>query len=151
MAPTGRFLVPLPPPLDKRRGGSLSRGRAQGVRLGVLYRQREDGKRCEEGNHREGPPTVNSTRSEAVQRRHSVCASTFQKYLPRGTSLTELTSATAVSEVSNVQSTAPSASYSLRRYRAARGKLDQTNLFTRARSEERRVGKECRSRWSPYH
>ena len=25
-------------------------------------------------------------------------------------------------------------------------------LFTRAeRSEERRVGKECRSRWSPYH
>ena len=27
------------------------------------------------------------------------------------------------------------------------------NLFTRilSRSEERRVGKECRSRWSPYH
>ena len=24
-------------------------------------------------------------------------------------------------------------------------------LFFRARSEERRVGKECRSRWSPYH
>ena len=24
-------------------------------------------------------------------------------------------------------------------------------LFTAARSEERRVGKECRSRWSPYH
>src|SRR2546429_2808287 len=23
--------------------------------------------------------------------------------------------------------------------------------FLRARSEERRVGKECRSRWSPYH
>ena len=23
--------------------------------------------------------------------------------------------------------------------------------FTRVRSEERRVGKECRSRWSPYH
>ena len=23
--------------------------------------------------------------------------------------------------------------------------------FTAARSEERRVGKECRSRWSPYH
>ena len=22
---------------------------------------------------------------------------------------------------------------------------------TRSRSEERRVGKECRSRWSPYH
>ena len=29
---------------------------------------------------------------------------------------------------------------------------DQGPLFTRAdRSEERRVGKECRSRWSPYH
>ena len=24
-------------------------------------------------------------------------------------------------------------------------------LFTEGRSEERRVGKECRSRWSPYH
>jgi len=23
--------------------------------------------------------------------------------------------------------------------------------YTHARSEERRVGKECRSRWSPYH
>src|SRR3712207_8996451 len=29
----------------------------------------------------------------------------------------------------------------------------QSNISTRmiARSEERRVGKECRSRWSPYH
>src|SRR2546430_5247891 len=25
------------------------------------------------------------------------------------------------------------------------------SAFRRARSEERRVGKECRSRWSPYH
>ena len=25
------------------------------------------------------------------------------------------------------------------------------DAFQRARSEERRVGKECRSRWSPYH
>ena len=24
-------------------------------------------------------------------------------------------------------------------------------LVTKSRSEERRVGKECRSRWSPYH
>ena len=26
-----------------------------------------------------------------------------------------------------------------------------TDLTHTARSEERRVGKECRSRWSPYH
>ena len=26
-----------------------------------------------------------------------------------------------------------------------------SSLFFYARSEERRVGKECRSRWSPYH
>ena len=26
-----------------------------------------------------------------------------------------------------------------------------TDLQTMVRSEERRVGKECRSRWSPYH
>ena len=29
------------------------------------------------------------------------------------------------------------------------GKLKE--YFNIARSEERRVGKECRSRWSPYH
>ena len=27
----------------------------------------------------------------------------------------------------------------------------QGELFKQFRSEERRVGKECRSRWSPYH
>ena len=28
---------------------------------------------------------------------------------------------------------------------------DESNETLTARSEERRVGKECRSRWSPYH
>ena len=28
---------------------------------------------------------------------------------------------------------------------------DYRQTFTTTRSEERRVGKECRSRWSPYH
>ena len=28
---------------------------------------------------------------------------------------------------------------------------DDTTLMAESRSEERRVGKECRSRWSPYH
>ena len=30
-------------------------------------------------------------------------------------------------------------------------KGDNQKYFDLARSEERRVGKECRSRWSPYH
>ena len=30
-------------------------------------------------------------------------------------------------------------------------KGESQTLFERLRSEERRVGKECRSRWSPYH
>ena len=30
-------------------------------------------------------------------------------------------------------------------------KVDRAYLLTTTRSEERRVGKECRSRWSPYH
>ena len=30
-------------------------------------------------------------------------------------------------------------------------KVKDTVLITTTRSEERRVGKECRSRWSPYH
>ena len=29
--------------------------------------------------------------------------------------------------------------------------LEEMGLETITRSEERRVGKECRSRWSPYH
>jgi len=32
-----------------------------------------------------------------------------------------------------------------------RGVVRDIEETTRARSEERRVGKECRSRWSPYH
>mgnify|MGYP000094090689 CR=1 FL=1 len=28
---------------------------------------------------------------------------------------------------------------------------EMANIFAQIRSEERRVGKECRSRWSPYH
>ena len=31
------------------------------------------------------------------------------------------------------------------------GLVEKKNLLTKSRSEERRVGKECRSRWSPYH
>jgi len=34
---------------------------------------------------------------------------------------------------------------------AAPGEAVAANLLRRDRSEERRVGKECRSRWSPYH
>src|SRR3989475_4642669 len=33
----------------------------------------------------------------------------------------------------------------------APGTTGGASLFDEARSEERRVGKECRSRWSPYH
>src|SRR5574341_2084735 len=35
------------------------------------------------------------------------------------------------------------------RFRLAAGRIDR--VLVGARSEERRVGKECRSRWSPYH
>ena len=31
------------------------------------------------------------------------------------------------------------------------GDMDKAIELLRTRSEERRVGKECRSRWSPYH
>ena len=31
------------------------------------------------------------------------------------------------------------------------GQSDVLQNYLKARSEERRVGKECRSRWSPYH
>ena len=34
---------------------------------------------------------------------------------------------------------------------AERGFVEEKELEAFARSEERRVGKECRSRWSPYH
>src|SRR5256885_16414291 len=38
-----------------------------------------------------------------------------------------------------------------RRQRAGGGHVIETEKISHARSEERRVGKECRSRWSPYH
>src|ERR1043166_10129712 len=34
---------------------------------------------------------------------------------------------------------------------SVRGRPAQTWVYLRYRSEERRVGNECRSRWSPYH
>src|SRR2546427_6979155 len=37
------------------------------------------------------------------------------------------------------------------RERAGHGGEMYTREMSRERSEERRVGKECRSRWSPYH
>src|SRR2546421_3412862 len=36
-------------------------------------------------------------------------------------------------------------------YDVASGQQEAFSLESSARSEERRVGKECRSRWSPYH
>ena len=36
-------------------------------------------------------------------------------------------------------------------YIARRAGIDPEDLVATSRSEERRVGKECRSRWSPYH
>ena len=36
-------------------------------------------------------------------------------------------------------------------YRGARSKQYRVAKQSVMRSEERRVGKECRSRWSPYH
>src|SRR2546421_11397201 len=38
-----------------------------------------------------------------------------------------------------------------KRFRAVGQAGVLVNVFVRSRSEERRVGKECRSRWSPYH
>src|SRR2546429_9920234 len=39
----------------------------------------------------------------------------------------------------------------LSRCSTVRKKLNRASFTAVARSEERRVGKECRSRWSPYH
>src|SRR5690348_17882299 len=36
-------------------------------------------------------------------------------------------------------------------YSSMWGLMDITVVLIKVRSEERRVGKECRSRWSPYH
>ena len=41
--------------------------------------------------------------------------------------------------------------YRVKLFRLRRNKFPQNQSKTKMRSEERRVGKECRSRWSPYH
>src|SRR3712207_9086561 len=38
-----------------------------------------------------------------------------------------------------------------REAKGIRSRLDKLEIMEDGRSEERRVGKECRSRWSPYH
>ena len=45
----------------------------------------------------------------------------------------------------------PATSYEDSRLRIVMSKSHQTDADKNLRSEERRVGKECRSRWSPYH
>src|SRR5256885_2616352 len=45
----------------------------------------------------------------------------------------------------------PGAEHSFLAVRLARPLRIEMIFITRQRSEERRVGKECRSRWSPYH
>ena len=39
----------------------------------------------------------------------------------------------------------------LKEYKEVEGSGETVTVFDKRRSEERRVGKECRSRWSPYH
>ena len=39
----------------------------------------------------------------------------------------------------------------VRRWQSLRIAVSALNFTPQFRSEERRVGKECRSRWSPYH
>ena len=46
---------------------------------------------------------------------------------------------------------APMAGYTDRAMRLVCHKYGAEYSVTEMRSEERRVGKECRSRWSPYH
>ena len=41
--------------------------------------------------------------------------------------------------------------YSKNTFFSAQALHEDINKNIRSRSEERRVGKECRSRWSPYH
>src|SRR2546426_494691 len=136
-----RGIVPLPHAPDEHGIGSVSR---EGAHLGHVLRglrdQDEDGARRGEGAHRDGSTSRNSTRSEEAHRFHSVCASTFQKYVTRDESPTESGSAATVSAVSTVHRTAPSLSYSLKRYRSARGTLDQTSRSTRGTDARGAIG-----------
>ena len=62
--------------------------------------------------------------------------------------------ATTVSTTMDVTLTLPRAALSVAgvtRHIAGRDVVNQVSFDVADRSEERRVGKECRSRWSPYH
>src|SRR5256885_4953923 len=51
----------------------------------------------------------------------------------------------------NLLSTCAAGAWVVRRQHAANSPLPLSGKPDPGRSEERRVGKECRSRWSPYH
>src|SRR5476649_2438336 len=76
-------------------------------------------------------------------------AANFEK-----STLTEIVEARAsVGQVKIDPSQAPTDPAQLQKYEQAQGALGNalSRLLVVSRSEERRVGKECRSRWSPYH
>ena len=54
-------------------------------------------------------------------------------------------------ELINMSSSADSDINFVSRTSQNNGVIAKVNKYNNVRSEERRVGKECRSRWSPYH
>ena len=53
--------------------------------------------------------------------------------------------------IANREATKTAATISAIKSQGAAGRLPKGVIASNIRSEERRVGKECRSRWSPYH
>src|SRR5258708_39125696 len=73
-------------------------------------------------------------------------ATMAQHQVERLTTLLSLTTAQA-SQATTIFTNAATAAAALQTTLSA----DRSSLQAAIRSEERRVGKECRSRWSPYH
>src|SRR2546426_4064911 len=123
--------------------GSLSRGPPQKSNPQELERQARDERCCRSAPNR-----------EAVARRVNVGGEAAHRATP-GTS-----SPTAPASSANPVRVTRAAEYGSRggtmRIKSARMELKwaaavNANITASPRSEERRVGKECRSRWSPYH
>src|SRR2546430_9511748 len=125
-------------PCGRRKGGAMTRGRRAGwdhkaatsTRLGCLFFfQAEDGIR---------DLTVTGVQTCALPI-WAVVPSPVHRTILLVTSDPGSALAQALHAIPNVH------------LRVAANDGSYTDSMTRGRSEERRVGKECRSRWSPYH
>src|SRR5258706_7427327 len=126
------------------RSSQTGRADGEGRKLAAVYRKAEDGIRYGSVTGVQTCALLFSSR-----RRHTRLVSDWSSDVCSS----DLCSSTAAASLPTARTAASSCSgVTLNFFAQSRTSYSWERLMRlRSRSEERRVGKECRSRWSPYH